>query len=412
MELPKVLKVRQVLPTECIQDVPGEVRQALAGANLKGRVKPGSRVAITAGSRGISEIVTVLRTVVEEVKAAGAEPFIVPTMGSHGGAMAEGQIGVLAEYGITEQTMGCPIRSSMETVVLGTTPSGAHVHMDKNAYGADATIVVARVKAHTGFKAPIESGMCKMMTIGLGKHAGALSTHAHGLGETIPDYARTVIEKGNIVLGVPLVENAFHKLCRIEAVAPDRIHETDRRLLQLSNSHLPRVPFDHLHVLIVDTMGKNISGSGMDYNVIGIWRRIGGERQPWYERIVVLDVTPESEGNCVGMGMADFTTRRLFDKVDMHKTYTNVLTASNTIEGLLSGKIPIVMESDRKAVEAALNSVTLDGAPLRLVRIHSTLHLDEFHATEALLPEIEANPQLQVAGEATPMQFDPSGNFV
>jgi len=284
------------------------------------------------------------------------------------------------------------------------------VHMDKNAYSADATIVVARVKAHTGFKAPIESGLCKMMAIGLGKHKGALSVHAHGLAETIPDYASIMIERANIALGVALVENSFHQLCRIEAVPPEGIRDTDRRLLQLSNSLLPRVPFDHLHVLVVDLIGKNISGSGMDYNIIVMWRRLGGERKPYYERIVVLDLTPETEGNAIGMGMADFTTRRLFEKIDMHKTYTNVLTAAKTIEGLLSGKIPIVMNNDRQAVEAALDSLILDGEP-RLVRIRSTLHLDEFYASEALLPEIKANPQLQVVSNARPMEFDAAGNF-
>ncbi|MCL5024900.1 MAG: DUF362 domain-containing protein [Chloroflexi bacterium] len=412
MELLNMVKVRQALPADHIGDVKGEVQKALAGADLKVRIKPGSRVAITVGSRGIADITTVIRTLIEELKAIGSQPFIVPAMGSHGGATVEGQRAILEEYGFTEETMGVPILATMDTVELGRARNGAMVHMDRNAYGADVTVVVARVKAHTSFRAPIESGMSKMMAIGLGKQRGAHSVHTAGLSETVAQAAEVFLAKANIALGVALVENAFHQIYTIEVVPPERIMERDRELLKLSNSLLPCVPFDQLDVLIVDWLGKNISGTGMDFNVVGMWRRIDAPMAPMYETIVVLDLTPESGGNAIGIGTADFAPMRLIDKIDRRKTYMNLLTAAHGRKSLQHGKFPIALESDRACIEAALEACALT-RPARVARIKSTLHLDEMWISEALVSEAREKPNIQIVDGSVPLGsfMDAAGNF-
>ena len=409
MQLPRMVRVRQRFADEHIADVTTEVQRQMAAAGLSTRLRPGARVAITAGSRGISQIDRIIRAVVDAVRAAGARPFIVPAMGSHGGATAEGQLEVLAGYGITEATMDCPILSSMDTVVLGTTPGGAAVHMDRNAYSADHTIVVGRVKAHTAFRGPIESGLCKMIAVGLGKQRGAEEMHARGLGENIPPAAALAIERANILLGVAIVENSYDHTHTIRVVPPEKIHDTDRELLVLANSLLPRVPFDELDTLIVDWIGKNISGSGMDYNIIGMWRRIGGPRIPDYKRIVVLDLTPESHGNGLGVGAADFTTKKLVQKLDLRKMYMNCLT-SNAID---AGQLPHALESDREAIEAGIKAAGVrHAAEARVVRIKNTLQLEELQVSEALLDQVRSNPSLEIVGEPEPMRFDEQGNLL
>lgn len=378
------------------------VRTELLRIGLAERLKRGARVAITAGSRGIADIPLVIRTVAGVVREHGAEPFIVPAMGSHGGATVEGQRHVLAEYGITEQSVGAPIRASMETVQLGTLPNGTTLYFDAIAAAADATIVVNRVKAHTAFRGDVESGLCKMTCIGLGKAHGAEQVHAHGLRESIPAAASALLQKTNIVAGLALVENAAHELAAIRATDPEGFLETDRELLKMANTYLPRVPFDHLHVLVVGWLGKNLSGSGMDYNVVGMWRRIGGERVPDFERIVVLDLTPESDGNGLGVGIADFTTRRLYGKLDLPKMYLNGLTSS-AFEAI---KIPIVLDSDRQAVQVALHAVGY-GADARVAIVRSTLELDVLWVSQALRDEVASNPRLEVLGAPAPLEFLP-----
>jgi Lactate racemase N-terminal domain len=405
--LPRMARVRQQLPDEHLPDAAGAVRAALANGLLSARIKPGQRVAITAGSRGIADIQTVIRTVVEELRAVGAQPFVVPAMGSHGGATVEGQRAVLAEYGITEPEVGAPILATMETVEVGALEDGTPCYMDRNAWEGDAVVVVGRVKAHTAFRADIESGLCKMLAIGLGKQRGADTNHARGLAETIPAAASVILSTGKVALGLGLVENAYHKLHTVRAVGPDAFHDADRELLRLANGLLPRVPFDELDLLIVDELGKNVSGSGMDYNVVGMWRRIGGERRPLFKRIAVLDITPQSEGNGLGVGIADFTTRRLFEQLDLQKTYMNGLTA-NAYDAI---KIPIVMASDREACEAALKAANATG-PARVAWIKNTLELQELLVSEALLPEVERIPTLVVDGPASDLEIDDAGSFI
>jgi hypothetical protein len=407
LPLPKFFGIRQQLPTDHLPDPAAAVTAELERIALQERIQPGASVAITAGSRGIAAIPLILRTVCEYVRTCGGQPFIVPAMGSHGGATVEGQRHVLAEYGITEKSVGAPIRATMETVELGQLPGGARVFMDAYAAAADATIVVNRVKAHTAFRGPIESGLCKMTCIGLGKAEGAEQTHAYGLRDTIPQAASLALESGNVIAGLALVENAAHQLAIVKAALSDEFLDTDRELLKEANAYLPRVPFDHLHVLVVTQLGKNISGSGMDYNVVGMWRRIGGERVPDFERIVVLDLTDESDGNGLGVGIADFTTRRLHAKLDLPKMYLNGLT-SQALEAI---KIPIVLESDRQALEVALHAVG-HSAGARVAVIRSTLDLDELLVSQSLWDEVASNPRLEVIHPTGDLHFDSDGRLI
>lgn len=416
LALPRFARVRQRLPMDYVADVAATVRAELARIGLAARLPrradgAAARVALTAGSRGIADIPLVLRTVADVVRQAGGEPFVVPAMGSHGGATPDGQRHVLAEYGISEASVGAPIHATMDTVQIGRLDNGATVHFDAAAAAADATIVVNRVKAHTAFRGAIESGLCKMTAVGLGKQRGAEQIHAHGLQESIPAGAALTLasERANVVAGLALVENAAHQLATIRATPPDGFHQTDAELLRVANASLPRVPFDHLHVLVVEWMGKNLSGSGMDYNVVGMWRRLGGEPLPNFERIVVLDLTDESGGNGLGVGIADFTTRRLYDKLDLRKTYMNGLTA-NAIAAI---KIPVVLEDDRQAIGVALHSAGASPAQARVAVVRSTLELDELWASEALLPDVERNPipTLSVESEPRDLPFDAHGRL-
>ena len=405
--LPPVARIRQRFAQERIRDVAAAVRDAVRSSGVGARLPRGASVAVTAGSRGINQIPEILAALVVELKSYGAEPFVVPAMGSHGGATAEGQREVLEGYGITEASVGAPIRASMDVVEVGRTPRGVPVYMDRLAYQSDGVVVCGRVKAHTAFKAPIESGLCKMLAVGLGKQRGADTMHASGLAETIPEAAAVSVAAGKVVLGLAIVENAADETYRLAAVPPERFHDTDRELLQVSNGLLPRIPFDQLDVLVVDWIGKNISGSGMDPNVIGMWRRLGGERKPDYRRIVVRDVTPESHGNTIGIGWADFTTGRLVESVDQQAMFMNCLTANAPDVA----RIPIALDNDRLAIQAAIKTATPAGR-LRLARVHSTLRLEELCVSEALLDEVRANAALEILEEPAPMQFDPSGHLM
>jgi hypothetical protein len=403
-ELPRVARIRQRFGGERIDDVAGAVRQAILACAARERVRPGARLALTAGSRGISQIAEILAACVATLRELGAEPFIVPAMGSHGGATAGGQRAVLEGYGITEERVGAPIRATMDVVEIGRTPHGVPVYMDRYAAEADGVIVCGRVKAHTAFKAPIESGLCKMLAVGLGKQRGAETMHAAGLAATIPAAATVALGTGKVALGIAVVENAADEPYRIRAASPEEFLAVDAELLATSNSLLPRIPFEHLDVLVVDWIGKNISGSGLDPNVIGMWRRLGGERRPDYRRIVVRDVTPESHGNAIGIGWADFTTRRLVGQIDYDAMYMNCLTA-NAPE---VGRVPVTMPSDREAIRLAIKTA-LPAGPVRLARVHSTLRLEELYVSEALLDEVARTASLELIEPPAPLRFDGEG---
>jgi hypothetical protein len=407
MALPRVIRVRQPFDTTRLEDVPGAIQTGLARIGLAARVAPGARVAITAGSRGINNLVGMTRTVVDQVKGMGGQPFIVPSMGSHGGATDEGQKNLLAELGISEASMGCPVLSSMQVEEIGRTAKGVPVYLDRNALHADGIIVINRIKPHTAFRGAIESGLCKMLCVGLGKHRGAQQMHAAGLGETIVEAARIILGRAPVLAGVAVLENSLDQTMEIHVVPPERFEDNDRTLLQRAWKTLPRIPFDRLDVVVVDEMGKNISGTGMDPNVIGIGARVGGKMEmgtPFVSTIVVLGLTPETHGNANGVGLADITTRRLVDSIDYKSTYTNVLTTRLWS----AGRLPVTLETDTEAVETAVGAAAPDR--VRLVRIKNTLHVDELDISEALLAEAQ-RAGLTLLGPAAPMAFDGTGRI-
>jgi len=407
MALPNVLRVKQAFDRRRLQDACGAVVAGLQNLGLAGRLKPGARIAITAGSRGINNLVGMTRAAADTVKSMGGQPFIVPSMGSHGGATEAGQKNLLADLGISEATMGCPVVSSMAVEEIGRTGNGTPVYLDRNALHADGIIVINRVKPHTAFRGEIESGLCKMLAVGLGKHKGAQQMHRAGLGPTLVEAARLILARAPALAGIAVLENSLDETAEIQVVPPERFEETDRTLLKRAWQVLPRVLFDPLDVLVVDEMGKNISGTGMDNNVIGVGPRVGGKMEmgrPIVSTVVVLGLTPETHGNANGVGLADITTRRLVDSIDYKATYTNVLTTRLWS----AGRLPVIMETDREAIEVAVGESQPD--QVRLVRIKNTLHLEELEISEALLPEAK-KAGLAVVQESRPLSFDATGRI-
>jgi hypothetical protein len=401
MNYPSMYRVQQVFETPSIRDVAAHIRKEFSAFGIADHVSPGQTVAITAGSRGIHEYVSILATLVECLRGAGLKPFILPAMGSHGGATAEGQERMLNGLGVCESAVSAPIVSSMDVESLGRTPSGAEVYFSKDAIKADHLVVVNRVKAHTAFHSDVESGLCKMLAVGCGKHTGALNMHKYGLAETIVPAAEIILRKIPVLFGVAIVENALEQAQTLRFTPPVRFVETDRELLVAARANMPRIPVDHLDVLIVDEMGKDISGVGMDPNVIGFWRRDGGERKPDFQTLILLDLTAHSEGNALGMGFVDLTTRRVMDKVDFQATYANALTT-----GILrSVRFPVTLENDRAVLDAALLHIP-DLSRIRMIRIVNTLKLDTFWASGTLLPELRSQPHIVVDDRPLPIAFN------
>ena len=400
MEFPSLIKVRQQFGPGKLENIEGHLQSELAACGVT--IERGSRMAIAVGSRGIAQIAPIIRETVRWVREHKAEPFIVPAMGSHGGATAEGQLKVLAGYGITEDHVGAPVRSSMNVVELPQDDLETRVYFDEHAFRADGTIVVNRIKAHTSFHGRYESGLMKMIAIGLGKHAQALALHrlgVHGLREIMPKVARQILRHGNVILGVAIVENAYDEVLLIRALPAASIPEQEPALLDTARANMPNLPVTDLDILIIDEMGKNISGVGLDTNVIGRLRFRGQPEpdRPNFKIITVHDLTDESHGNAIGVGLADITTRRLFEKIDFQATYTNVVTSTF----LERGKIPIVTETDREAVELALRaSAASDPTAARIVRIANTSRLDALQVSPTVLREIEGRPGIQVLGPA------------
>ncbi len=409
MEIPELIKVRQFFNREHIEDIEDKVREEILGSGV--RIKPGSYIAIAAGSRGIRNIHRIVRATVDVVKEFGGRPFIVPAMGSHGGATAEGQKELLEGYGITEEYTGAPIRSSMEVVELPSNGLENRVYMDKLAYSADGTIVINRVKPHTDFHGDIESGLLKMCVIGLGKHKQAIEIHkfgTYGLKYLIPPTAKRIIEYGNIILGIGIVENAYDETMIISAVKPEDFEREDKRLLDIARENMPCLPVDKLDILIVDEMGKDISGAGMDTNIIGrIY--IDGETEPErpkITRIVVTDLTEKAHGNAIGIGLADLTTRRLVNKIDFNATYQNAVTSTF----LHRGKIPVIAEDSKTAIEWALMTCgPIDISNARIIRIKNTLSLNELYISKSILEEIKN--KIEIIGDFTDI-LDEKGELI
>ncbi len=397
--------VLQRLYRKRVDDVVGEVQRQLLRLNLADRIK-GKRIAITAGSRGIARIPEIIKGVVEFVRSCGGEPFIFPAMGSHGGATAEGQVAILRDYGITEEFAGAPILATMEVERIGTA-NGIPVYTDKFAANADGIIVVNRIKHHTDFSGPHESGLFKMMAVGMGKREGADIAHTYkawSLRHYIPEMAKEVLRRLPVLAGLAVLENGYHEVAHLVALSPDEIEAQERALLRFWKRIRPKIPFNHLDVLIVERMGKNISGTGMDTKVIGRMM-ITGENElkhPMPRVIVVLDLTDESHGNAAGLGLADITTQRLISKVNWHDTHVNVFT-SGFIE---RDRIPVVAENDRQALEWALEIAKVrDPAKARIVRIRDTNTLGVLYISQGLWEEAAKNPRLQFLNEF-PLAFD------
>ncbi len=409
--LPKMIRVRQKLNNQKLDDIPGEIRKQLKKDGISSTVRPGMSIAITAGSRGIANIALIIREIVRVLKELGAEPFVIPAMGSHGGGSAEGQREMIEGMGVTEEYVGAPIRSSMETVQVSSLADGRPVFVDRHASEADGIIVVGRVKPHTAFRGEYESGLFKMMAIGLAKHKGAEACHSQGfrkMAENVPMYARAILENANILFGVAIIENSHDQTCRIIALPKDEIDSREPALLEEARALMARIFIEDIDVLVVDEIGKNHSGDGMDPNITGSYCTPFASGPPRVGQYVVLDISEETHGNALGVGMANYTTQRVFEKADFDTMYPNALTARVAI-GI---RMPMALKNDRLAMQAALYVAMGNGADSpRLVRIRNSSHVDEIWISESLLEEAKANPNLVVESGPEPMAFDAEGNL-
>lgn len=412
---PQMYRIHQVFDAPRVERIEEELNRELRSIQSSIQLKEGMRIAITAGSRGIAHIDRILKTIIQFLKEKGARPFLFPAMGSHGGGTAEGQLEILKSLNITEESIGAPILSSMEVVEIGRSFFGFPILVDKHAAGADGIIVVNRIKPHTEFEGPIESGLMKMIAIGMGKHKGCLEVHKqtvhYGYREVIPEIGGVILEKLPFLFGVAIVENVYDQTAMIQAIQPSRFLVEEKRLLAQAKNLMARLPFDKVDVLIVDQMGKNISGTGMDTNVIGRIMFIGEKEpdRPRITRVVVLDLTEESHGNAVGIGLADYTTQRLINKIDSWTTSTNAITAMTPEKG----RVPISFRTDKEAVDAALSTIgAIDPEKARLIHIKNTLEIGELDVSEAFLKEVEGRRNLKVLKDLGPLSFDEGGEIV
>jgi len=411
-----MMRIRQHFEAPSVEDVAGAVRQEVASLALGSRVKPGESVAISVGSRGIANIALIIKTLVEELKALGLEPFLVPAMGSHGGGVAQAQQGIIESYGVTEQYTDAPIRASMETVQVGQTEDGVPVFFDKYAYEADHVAVVGRVKPHTDFVGEIESGLHKMMLIGLGKHKGAALYHQaivqYSFDRIIRSVGQTVIDQCGVLLGLGLVENQYDNTALIKGVAPEEFVEREKELLILAKKWMPRLPFDQVDLLVVDEMGKNISGAGMDTNVVGrkFHDNHAAEKEyPKVTRIYVRGLTEETHGNASGIGTAEYAHKKLVDAIDLEATNINCMTGNHPS----GAQIPIYFETDRIGLDAALKTVGfMEPEDTKVVRIHNTLDLGELLVSEAYLKEVENREDLSILEPVKDMEFDANNDLL
>lgn len=414
--IPKMFRARQTFPRPVIvpKDIPRIVFAELSKDRVADLIKPNTHIAITAGSRGIANVNIITKAIVDYVKSKRAFPFIVPAMGSHGGATAEGQLEILAGYHITEEAMGCPIRSCMNTVFLGYSEYDKPVYMDKLAYESDGIIVSCRLKMHNAFRGPYESGPCKMMVVGLGKQKGAESVHSDGMGEmakNLPANASVVLEKGPILLAIPCIENAYDETCKIEAIHRDDILTREPELLKYASSNMPKIIVGKGDVLIVDQIGKNFSGTGVDPNITGTFSTEYAKGGVQVQRTCFLDLTDCSQGNALGIGLASVITKRIFDKMDVQKMYPNCMTSTV----LKSATIPLVMSTDKEALQTCirtLNGVNKDHS--RIIRIPNSLHLGHIMLSESYYEDVKHGAYDNLTAESTPeyMEFDTAGNLL
>ncbi|MBI1355046.1 MAG: hypothetical protein GC160_11925 [Acidobacteria bacterium] len=414
MRLQKLVPIRQTFPVRRLPDVAQAVRDELEAAEWTRAVAPGARIAIGVGSRGIANIAVIARATVDFWKSRGCNPFLIPVMGSHGGGTAEGQASVLEHYGITEATMGAPVVSSLAVVKVGTTPEGIDVSMDREAWQSDGVMILSRVKWHTGFIGKLESGVHKMMAIGLGKWEGAKRYHAFalrlGMEQVIRSVGKVMLDSGKMLGGIAILEDAHHNTAEVHALGADGMAEREEKLLARVLEWKAGIPVGDVDLLILDEIGKNISGSGMDTKVVnrGILGRNTLDGVVKIMRVFARDVTEESGGNSVGIGLCDVISDRLYDKIDFHATWVNVLTASNPLGGMCPPHFP----TDRECIERIIVTCgKLDPAECTIVRIRNTMELEEMLVSEGLAQEAAAQPGVEIVGEAEELDFDADGNL-
>ena len=411
--LPPMTRVRQKFVATRIADVAAAVRQEFARPEVRALVKAGQAVAVGCGSRGINNIAVIARTVIAELKALGAAPFIFPCMGSHGAATAEGQKKVLENYGITEQSTGVPIKATMETVVVGHLEDGTPVYMDRNAAEAEAIVVINRIKPHTGFRGATESGLTKMLAIGIGKIVGAATYHNHGMDafpDLLPRIRQVNITKRNVLFGVGVVENAYDETAHVEIVLAAKLAAREPELQDMAKRMMPQLCFDDIDVLVIEEMGKDISGAGFDPNITGRNRRaVQWTAKPRVKKIAVLGLSAVTHGNATGVGGADVITLRLYKEIDVASTYANVITSMN-LDGAC---IPVVMNSDREAIALCVRTVIrVKPEDCRIVRIRNTLRLGEIEVSQSLLEEVRRQPErFGIVDGPHEWPFDAQGNL-
>lgn len=411
--IPKMFCVKQVFPRPRIEveEIPKIIEELLSEEKFSKKIKPGMKIAITAGSRGIANVALTTKCIADFIKSKGAYPFIVPAMGSHGGATAEGQEDILKGYGIVEEYVGCPIISSMQVKKIGVNEEGMDVFIDKNAAEADGIIIGCRIKPHTAFRGHYESGIMKMMTIGLGKQVGAEVCHEAGfkhMAKYVPMFGKAIIENAPILFAVPTIENAFEETCKIVAVNSDEIVEKEPILLKEAFVNMPKILVNECDVLVVDQIGKNFSGDGMDPNITGTFctpYATGGIKS---QRVVVLDLSPETHGNGIGLGYSSATTKRVFDQLDLSSMYPNAITCT-----VLGGvRIPIIMNNDKEAIQVCIRTCNeIDKNNPRIVKIPNSLHLEKIMLSESYYEEAKKNPNLIIESEPEYLPFDEHGNL-
>jgi hypothetical protein len=411
IRVPRMVKVKQLFDKEKIDDIPKKLKMELSRNEISKKIKNNSSIAITCGSRGIKDISVIIKEIVKNVKLFGGNPFIIPAMGSHGGANAEGQKKILEELGVTEKNVGAPIISEMSTKLIGYTEDNKPVYIDKNAAEADGIIAVGRVKPHTAFRGTFESGIYKMLSIGLGKHKGATECHKDGFGnmaDNIVKFADVIIKNTNIIFGVAIVENAYGETSIIEALTEKEIKNREPELLIQAKKMMPKILFQNFDILIVDKIGKNFSGDGMDPNITGTYCTPFAYGGPKIQRYVLLDLSEETNGNALGVGMADFTTKRLFNKADFDQGYINALT-STVIKTV---KIPMVLENDKKAIQAAIfTCVGIDKTKPKIVRIKNSSNLVYIWISESLCAEAKKKKNIVLIEDLKEIQFDKKDNI-
>lgn len=416
MSLPRMYRIRQTFDTPRLTDLVGEVRRQLASLNLGPRIEPGQTVAITVGSRGVANVALITREIVQHFVALGAKPFVVPAMGSHGGATAAGQRALIESFGVTEEYIGCPIQATMETVIIDRTPQGIAVHFDKNAAEADHVFIANRIKPHTMFVGPIESGLHKMMLIGLGKQAGAVLYHRAIKSFTFLEIIRAVgdvvVKRCRVLGGLAIVENAFEETALVEGVPVEKFYEREVELLEKARAWMPRLPLNDIDLLVVDEIGKEISGTGMDTNIVG--RKFNDHAATADDatncrRIFIRGLTEKTHGNGTGIGLCEFTNRRTVEALDMESTKVNCITAGHATAAM----IPVYYDTDREVVNTALKTLGLIEPPeARVVQIKNTLLLEEMLVSETCLPQLKDNPRVSIISGPFDWEFDGAGNLV